>query len=564
MIKFIVSLFEGKEKKSLVWYSILNFISPVMELFSFSMILVIMNKVIEEGQVTQRLLMVTYGMAVFCLFKSFFEIYKNKVSNKVVYYGTRSVSAKVYDLVMNEDLLHHIEKTPMQALAVVKDDTAATIGIFTKFVGIIVSSVTTVGYLAALIWYSGFTGILIFAGLALLMIVVYYRNRSFIRRYGEERRRLAIQTNAQVTTAYGAFKEMKIDNRSDNLMERYTASSTDYAAIQSKYSLRDRIISILMKEMVMMFIFIFLALFMTYKGDAVEFMASMVIYVGILLKMVPMMYGIVSKLNGIDYARKSYEVLKDCMERYHELKAKQAEEANYPVRQLSFKKGLVVKNLSFGYVPEKKIFENAAIEIPAGSSVAIIGQSGAGKTTFLDLILGLLEPESGEVYYDDYELISKTDREGRCNASLGNIVSYIPQTVYLDGETLCHNVAFFEDDKDINEDRIVECLKTAQIWDDVSKMKDGIHTFIGANGTTVSGGQRQRIALARALYKEFEILIMDEATAALDMETEKAVIDSIRNVKSDKTLLMVTHHMSLADECDIVYKIENRGFSRIR
>ena len=112
--------------------------------------------------------------------------------------------------------------------------------------------------------------------------------------------------------------------------------------------------------------------------------------------------------------------------------------------------------------------------------------------------------------------------------------------------------------------KVISCLQCAQIWEDVEKMPDGIDTLVGQNGTTVSGGQRQRIALARALYKDFEILIMDEATAALDIETEKAVIDSIRQMKGNKTLLMVTHHLSLADECEHVYRIENQKLVKVR
>ena len=102
------------------------------------------------------------------------------------------------------------------------------------------------------------------------------------------------------------------------------------------------------------------------------------------------------------------------------------------------------------------------------------------------------------------------------------------------------------------------------MWEDVMQMQEGIHTLIGENGTALSGGQRQRIALARALYKDFELLVMDEATAALDLETEKAVIDSIRQVKGNKTILVATHHRSLADECDMVYRIENKGFVRVK
>jgi len=134
----------------------------------------------------------------------------------------------------------------------------------------------------------------------------------------------------------------------------------------------------------------------------------------------------------------------------------------------------------------------------------------------------------------------------------------------MNGETIRNNVALLSEQAGIDDERIIECLKCAQVWEDVAKMPEGIHTLIGENGTAISGGQRQRIALARALYKDFELLIMDEATAALDMETEKAVMDAIRQVRKDKTLLIVTHHKSLADECDIIYKIQNQDLVRVK
>ena len=178
--------------------------------------------------------------------------------------------------------------------------------------------------------------------------------------------------------------------------------------------------------------------------------------------------------------------------------------------------------------------------------------------------MGLLRPQAGSILYDDYNIITQADTKGMCRGKIGDIVSYIPQTVHMNGETVRNNVALLAEKTEINDERIIECLKCAQVWEDVAKMPEGIHTLIGENGTAISGGQRQRIALARALYKNFELLIMDEATAALDRETEKAVMDSIRQIRKDKTLLIITHHMSLANECDIVYKIQNRNLVRIK
>ena len=192
----------------------------------------------------------------------------------------------------------------------------------------------------------------------------------------------------------------------------------------------------------------------------------------------------------------------------------------------------------------------------------IIGSSGIGKTTFLDLILGLLAPQSGHIWYDDFELIEGRDTEGPCRADLGSVVSYIPQVIYLNGDTIRNNVVFMAEEE--NEEQIVSCLKRAQIWDDVKEMPDGIDTLIGENGTALSGGQRQRVALARALYKEFELLIMDEATAALDVETETAVMRDIYRMDGNKTVLLVTHHLNLAEGCEFVYKIEDKKLVRIR
>ena len=141
-----------------------------------------------------------------------------------------------------------------------------------------------------------------------------------------------------------------------------------------------------------------------------------------------------------------------------------------------------MRGLTFGYPGKRLLFDNAEMSIPAGKTVALIGASGAGKTTLLDLLLGLLHPQAGSICFDSYDLVSGSDGEGKCTAFLGEIVSYIPQTVYLNGETVRHNVAFMESYDGIDEERVIECLKAAQVWEDVREMPQGIDTLIGESG----------------------------------------------------------------------------------
>lgn len=564
MSVYLIGVLEKEEKKDLIKLSLLNFISPIFDLFSFSVIIYILNIAIQNDKASLKLIAFSAGMGVVSLLKGFFELYKCRIQNYFINFGSQKMSVKIFELFQKEELMEHNRKTPMQALTMIRDDTTNCIGIITGCISLWINSITMIGYIGILIYVSRLMGVAVCIGLLGFMAVMYRQNKVRIKKYGEERRKYSIKNNAQITTAFGVFKEARIDDRSRLMVNRYDETSKKFANIQSEYAYKIRIISVLMQNSVMTVLFFLLTLVLGLGIHLSELLAPFVICITLILRMLPMAVEITNGMIGVEYAHKSYDSVRNLLERYYVMKKKEDEKKRRREKQITFEKGLLIRNLTFGYDETKKIFDSASIDIPAGKSIAIIGASGVGKTTFLDLVLGLLKPEEGSIFYDDYDIVSGSDQEGECSAHVGDIVSYIPQTVFLNGETVRNNVAFFEEEKNIDDERVKECLQHAQIWKEVSQMPQGIHTIIGENGSTISGGQRQRIALARALYKKFEILIMDEATAALDMETEKAVIDSIRQVKGNKTLLMVTHHMSLANECDLLYKIENKKIIRVR
>ena len=192
-----------------------------------------------------------------------------------------------------------------------------------------------------------------------------------------------------------------------------------------------------------------------------------------------------------------------------------------------------------------------SLVIEKGQSVAFIGQSGAGKTTLADIMLGLLVPANGKIVMDgQYDI-------HQMRAAWSRIIAFVPQTVYLMDDTIRNNVAFGMDAEEIDEKQVWEALDQAQLKAFVEELPEGLDTLIGERGVRFSGGQRQRIAIARALYTNPDILVLDEATSALDNETENAVMEAIERLQGKKTLITIAHRLTTVRKCDILYEVKD-------
>lgn len=566
LFRGLTGILEGEERRTWKRLMFVSFISPVVNLFGFSAIIWLIQFVARQDVRAsgQKVMALSVFLIVISLLEGLFNLYQCRIANRFEYDGAQKLSVKVYETLMKSDLAYHNQISSMQALAMVRTDTARCIRMTISCIDIWVSLFTMAGYGIVLIGVSGMAGLVSCIVLLLVMAGMFFINHERMKQYGENCRACEIRTNAQVTIAYGMFEEMKLSDKFALIQDRYEYASREYAQVQSRFRYRNRTISMAVETMVRT---VMLAVFVFLLGMGTELtvlLAPMAAYMTAMGRMMPKAHDIISGMNAVGFAGKSYETVKDCMGRYEQIQEEEKRLTEVRKKEATFREGLFIRHLTFGYEGKPALFQDVSLDIPAGSSVAVMGVSGTGKSTLLGLVLGLLKPQAGNIWYDDYDIVTHTDREGACQAGIGTLVSYIPQIVYLNGETIRHNVAFFEEDSNIDDRKVEECLRSAQVWEDVLQMPDGIHTLIGENGTTISGGQRQRIALARALYHSFELLIMDEATAALDMETERAVIDSIRHVREGKTILIVTHHASLAEVCDIVYKIEDRKIRRVR
>lgn len=229
--------------------------------------------------------------------------------------------------------------------------------------------------------------------------------------------------------------------------------------------------------------------------------------------------------------------------------SKTANDDSAQVEKLRFKDELKIDGIDWKYQNAKgNVLENASLTIRKGESVAFIGSSGAGKTTLADIIMGLLKPQKGAVEMDGIDIYSIPHQWCR-------IIGYVPQAVFLIDDTVRANVAFGLKENEIEEDKVWEALRQAQLKEFVEGLPYGLDTIVGERGVKFSGGQRQRIAIARALYEDPDILVLDEATSALDNETETAVMESIDALQGSKTLIIVAHRLTTIRNCDRIYEI---------
>ncbi len=222
------------------------------------------------------------------------------------------------------------------------------------------------------------------------------------------------------------------------------------------------------------------------------------------------------------------------------------------------RKDVVLENVTYAYPnADRNVLSNASMRIQIGQSVGIVGASGAGKTTAVDICLGLLKPQAGQVLVDGVNI--ESDLQGW----LGQ-VAYIPQSIFLMDDTIRENVAFGKHRNEIDDEKVWLALEEAQLGEFVRELPEQLDTTIGEAGIRLSGGQRQRIGIARALYNNPKILFFDEATSALDNETESAIMESIDILKGNKTLVIIAHRLSTIENCDVIYRVENKTIVRER
>lgn len=350
---------------------------------------------------------------------------------------------------------------------------------------------------------------------------------------------------------YG-LKDVKVLNRQDFFIRNYYESGKLGADIDRNYIVLNNIPRLLIETVFVAVVLLYVLLYLVNGGDATALLPQISAFGVAAIRIMPSVNRINTYLTQIAYNQFSLDfVYNNLTESMKEDKEMRAERAAIAGPELHLEKEISLKDITFAYPDaEVNIFTDANMVVPKGKSVGIMGPSGAGKSTIVDVLLGLLHVQSGEVLCDGSNIFSNYD-------SWLAQIGYIPQSIYLVDESIRANIAFGIDEDQIDDNRIWEVMKEAQLADFVKTLPEGLDTRIGDRGVRLSGGQRQRIGIARALYHNPEILVFDEATSALDNETEAAVMEAINSFHGKKTMVIIAHRLNTIANCDIIYEVKD-------
>ena len=374
--------------------------------------------------------------------------------------------------------------------------------------------------------------------LIVIVFVIFFTLIRYSKKLGERRYDANVSLSRTIWETFNNYKFIKLKGNEEEIFETFNDSTKKISRSSILSATLGTIPKNVLENMGFSLLIGAICYILWRYQSAAMVIPIISMYALALYRMLPAINRILGYLNSIAYLQRSLNRI------YEDLQLETDKEGIVP---LSFKHSIRAQNLWFGYLSGGDVIKNISFEINKGEKIAIIGESGSGKTTLVDIMIGIYRPLKGSLYVDEKLIDSENIRSWRSK------VGYIPQTIYLFDGTVAENVTFGSKP---DEKKTIEVLKKARMWDFL-QTKEGINTCVGERGLQLSGGQKQRIGIARALYNDPEILVLDEATSSLDDATEAEIMDEIYDVSGNKTLIIIAHRISTVERCDRKIHIEN-------
>lgn len=499
---------------------------------------------------TDFVLSFAVGLILVYVVKNVYIVLAGAVTSRFIANNQRKMTMKMMKYYMYQPYMFHISRNISEILRSMDTDVTMLFTTITSMISLlneVIISLLIVAYLFILD-KSITIGVIVVLGTFSLCFMKIFKKR--IEGFGKRYHKLTAEVNKWKRQSFEGIKEIKIANSEENYVGYVDKRTKELTANSIKNSIINSIPKPLF-EMVCVAMMMMAIIIKISRGVYLAYFIPVLSAFAIAaFRLLPSFGRVTNFYNTIIYNKAGVDGV------YNDLKIikDQTEYGDNEIYDpIIFSNAIDVNNISFKYPNTKgAVLENVSLEIKKNSSIALIGPSGAGKTTLVDIILGLLPPDKGEIYVDGINVNEKL-------RSWHKLLGYIPQNIYLIDDTIRNNIIFGIPESQVNDEKIWQAIKDAQLYDFVNGLPNGINTIVGERGVRVSGGQRQRIGIARALYDNPQVLILDEATSALDTETESAVMEAIDKLKGSKTMIIIAHRLTTVKNCDYIYEIRDKS-----
>ena len=578
VIKKYNSILSSHQKFRIFELVVLMILGGLLEMCSVSLVIPFMNAVLNPEVFFQkwyaklisqlfrvnssRMLLVVLAiiLALMYIVKNLYLLFQINVQYRFVYGNMLDMQKRMLSSYMNRPYEYYLSVDSGEIIRVMNSDIPNAFSLLTTVLSFVAETIVSVMLVVTILVITPLITVLMAVVLLTIMLVLTAIVKPILNRAGKDGQGSQAKMNKWLMQAIQGIKEIKVTHREYYFQKMYADNGAVFVDTMRKNLVLGSVPRFFIEAVSMSAMFIVIAV-LIFVGRELDSIIPMITAVGVAaIRLLPSTNRMATALNSIAYLEPTLDKLIENLTDVDNYNCERVETEigrnENAIREL--KTEISVKNVTYGY-PDSNVMvlKDANMTIKKGESVGIVGSSGAGKTTTVDLVLGLLEINKGNILVDDKDV--RDDLVGWYG-----LIGYIPQNIFLMDDTIKANVAFGYANSDVDDKKVWKALKDASLDAFVKSLPDGIYTEIGEQGVRLSGGQRQRIGIARALYRDPQVLIFDEATSALDNETESDIMESIYNLHGQKTMIIIAHRLTTIEKCDCVYRVENGNITKER